>query len=122
MLEGVAYGLRDSLELLRELGVAPIAGRASGGGARSRLWLEIVASVLGLPLERCQVDEGSAYGAALLAGVANGTFASVQEAVAACVRVRETIEPNPAWAARYADGYARFRALYPAIRRVEGAS
>jgi xylulokinase len=119
VLEGVAFGIRDSLELLRELGVAPRAGRASGGGAHSRLWLEIVASALGLPLERCVVDEGSAYGAALLAGVANGTFATADEAVASCVRVRETVEPNPAWAARYADGYARYQASYPAIRGVE---
>jgi xylulokinase len=119
VLEGVAYGLRDSLELLRELGVAPEKGRASGGGARSRLWLEIVASVLGLPLERSVVEEGSAYGAALLAGVANGTFASAREAVAACVRVHETVEPNPEWAAAYEEGYARFRALYPAVRGVE---
>ena len=60
VLEGVAYGLRDSLDLLREVGVAPEVGRASGGGARSRLWLEIVASVLGLPLELTAVEEGSA--------------------------------------------------------------
>jgi xylulokinase len=119
LLEGVAFGLRDSLELLRELGVDPTTGRASGGGAHSRLWLEIVASVLELPLERSVVDEGAAYGAALLAGVAGGTFASAQDAVASCVRVRETVEPNPAWARRYRDGYARYRALYPAIRRVE---
>jgi len=119
VLEGVAYGLRDSLELLRDLGVSPTAGRASGGGSRSRVWLEIVASVLGLPLERCVVDEGSAYGAALLAGVVSGTFASAPDAVAACVRVRETVEPNPAWARVYADGYARYRALYPAIRGAE---
>ena len=119
VLEGVAFGLRDSLELLRELGVSPDRGRVSGGGARSRLWLEIVASVLDLPLERCSVDEGSAYGAALLAGVASGTFASARDAVASCVRVRETIEPNAAWASLYDDGYARFRELYPAIRRVE---
>jgi xylulokinase len=119
VLEGVAFGLRDSLELLRELGVSPTQGRVSGGGARSRLWLEIVASVLDLPLERCSVDEGSAYGAALLAGVASGTFASAHDAVAACVRVRETVEPNAAWASAYVDGYARFRELYPAIRRVE---
>jgi xylulokinase len=119
VLEGVAYGLRDSLELLRELGVAPTTGRASGGGARSRLWLEIVASVLELPLERCVVDEGSAYGAALLAGVASGTFGSAQEAVDACVRVRETVEPNAAWARAYVDGYARYRSLYPALGGVE---
>jgi xylulokinase len=116
ILEGVAYGLRDSLELLRELGVDASAGRASGGGARSRLWLTIVASVLGIPLELTAVEEGSAYGAALLAGVRAGVFADVHEAVAACVRVRETIEPDPAWAEVYADGYDHFRALYPAIR------
>jgi xylulokinase len=120
VLEGVAYGLRDSLELLRALGVVPRTGRVSGGGARSRLWLEIVASVLGVPLELAAVEEGSAYGAALLAGVAAGTFASAQEAVAACVRVRERVEPNAGWAAAYEEGYARFRALYPAIREAEG--
>ena len=69
VLEGVAYGLRDSLELLGELGVEAEVGRVSGGGARSELWLKIVASVLGLPLERTSADEGAAYGAALLGGV-----------------------------------------------------
>jgi xylulokinase len=119
VLEGVAYGLRDSLELLRALGVEPEKGRVSGGGARSRLWLEIVASVLALPLELTVVEEGSAYGAALLGGVASGQFADAREAVAACVRGRQTIEPNPAWAQAYEEGYARFRALYPALRRKE---
>jgi xylulokinase len=120
VLEGVAFGLRDSLELLRELGVSPTHGRASGGGARSRLWLGIVASVLGLPLELTAVDEGSAYGAALLAGVRGGVFANVPEAVAACVSVRERIDPDASKAAAYDERYARFRALYPALRRVEG--
>jgi len=119
VLEGVAYGLRDSLELLRELGVTPEKGRVSGGGARSSLWLEVVASVLGLPLELTVVEEGSAYGAALLAGVADGTFADAGEAVAACVRARGSVEPNPGWASAYEEGYARFRALYPALRGVE---
>jgi xylulokinase len=116
VLEGVAYGLRDSLELLRMLGVEPEAGRVSGGGARSELWLRIVASVLGLPLERTAVEEGAAYGAALLGGVAAGAFASVEEAVERCVRVRDTVEPDPAWVDAYQDGYARFRLLYPALR------
>ncbi len=119
VLEGVAYGLRDSLELLRELGVRPEKGRVSGGGARSRLWLEIVASVLGLPIELTIVEEGSAYGAALLAGVADGVFADAREAVAACVRTGEAVEPNPEWAPAYEAGYSRFRALYPALRGVE---
>jgi xylulokinase len=119
VLEGVAYGLRDSLELLRELGVRPAVGRASGGGARSDLWLRIVASVLGLPLERTAVEEGAAYGAALLGGVAGGVFADVGEAVRACVRVRDVVEPEPAWQEIYDVGYARFRAAYPALRPLE---
>jgi xylulokinase len=116
VLEGVAYGLRDSLELLRGLGVRAESARVSGGGARSDLWLKIVASVLGVPLERTVVEEGAAYGAALLGGVAAGVFADVAEAVASCVRVRETIDPDPGWAAVYAEGYPRYRALYPALR------
>jgi xylulokinase len=119
VLEGVAFGLRDSLELLAELGVRPAAGRVSGGGARSELWLRIVASVLGLPLDRTAVEEGAAYGAALLGGVAGGDFTDVHEAVAACVRVRDTVEPDPAWQQAYEQGYSRFRALYPALRPLE---
>jgi xylulokinase len=118
VLEGVAYGLRDSLELVRALGVEPGVGRASGGGARSELWLKIVASVLGIPIERTAVEEGAAYGAALLGGVAAGTFASAQEAVDACVRVRDTVEPDPEWQRVYEDGYRRYTALYPAIKGV----
>jgi xylulokinase len=116
VLEGVAYGLRDSLELLRTLGVQPVSGRALGGGARSELWLRVIASVLGIPLERIVVEEGAAYGAALLAGVAGGVFKDVHEAVAACVKVRDTIEPVPAWQKAYEAGYARFQELYPALR------
>jgi xylulokinase len=118
-LEGVAYGLRDSLELLRELGVEPDVGRATGGGATSELWLRIVASVLGLPLERTETEEGSAFGAALLAGVRAGVFRDAGEAVSACVRVRDRIEPDPEWAAVYARGYERYRELYPTLRPLE---
>jgi xylulokinase len=119
VLEGVAYGLRDSLELLRGLGVEPQAARASGGGARSELWLKIVACVLGLPIQRTAVEEGAAYGAALLGGVASGVFADAHEAVEACVQVRDTIEPDTAWQEVYDRGYRRFKALYPALRRLE---
>ena len=118
VLEGVAYGLRDSLDLLVELGVQPERGRASGGGARSELWLRIIASVLEIPLERPVVEEGAAYGAALLGGVAGGTWASTDEAVAACVKVTGEVEPEPSWIEPYAEGRARFRALYPALRDV----
>jgi xylulokinase len=114
MLEGVAFGLRDSLELLRGLGVQPRVGRVSGGGARSELWLRIVASALALPLERMESDEGSAYGAALLAGVKSGAFADAQEAVARCVRPRSVVEP--VW--DYDEAYARFRTLYPTLKEI----
>src|SRR5437763_12260866 len=111
VLEGVAYGVRDSLEILRQLGVGPTVGRVSGGGARSTLWLRILASVLDLPLERTEVEAGSAFGAALLAGVASGMFRDVHEAVARCVRVKDTVEPDPEWTAVYDAGYERFRSL-----------
>ena len=119
VLEGVAYGMRDSLELLRQLGVGAESARISGGGARSGLWVQILASVLGLPLERTAVQEGAAFGAALLGGVASGVFADVHEAVDACVHVHETIGPDGDWAAAYEAGYARFRRLYPALRPLE---
>ena len=115
MLEGVAFGLRDSLELLHGLGVRPDVGRVSGGGARSELWLRIVASTLQLPLERVETEEGSAFGAALLAGVRQGVFADAHDAVARCVRVRSRIEPT--W--DYEEQYRRFRALYPALKRLD---
>jgi len=119
MLEGVAYGLRDSLELLRALGVRPEVGRISGGGARSAVWVRIVASVLGLPLERTASEEGSAFGAALLAGVRAGTFADAHDAVERCVQVTERIEPEPEWVEAYAQGYARYRLLYPTLSQLK---
>jgi xylulokinase len=121
VLEGVAYGLRDSLDLLAELGVAAQAARVSGGGARSELWLKIVASVLGVPLERTAAEEGAAFGAALLGGVAAGVFGSPQEAIDACVQVRDTIDPDPSWREHYEDDLDRFRRLYPALREVGAA-
>jgi xylulokinase len=114
MLEGVAFGLRDSLELLLGLGVRPDVGRVSGGGARSELWLRIVASALQLPLERVETEEGSAFGAALLAGVRQGVFADAHDAVGRCVRVRSRIEPT--W--DYEEQYRRFRALDAARKRL----
>ncbi|MBV8080895.1 MAG: xylulokinase [Actinobacteria bacterium] len=114
VLEGVAFGLRESLDLLRELGVEPTVGRVSGGGAASELWVRIVASVLGLPLERVAVEEGAAYGAALLAGVRAGVFADAREAVARCVRVRDRFEPE--W--DYDDAFRRYRRLYPTLKEL----
>jgi xylulokinase len=115
VLEGVAAGLRDCADLVTALddGHGRV-GRASGGGARSTLWLTIVASALELPIERLTVEEGAAFGAALLGGIAGGVWRDPDEAAAATVSVREVIDPNPAWVPRYRELQERFRALYPA--------
>jgi xylulokinase len=111
VLEGVACGLRDSFDLVG----GGSLGRVSGGGARSELWLRIVASVLEIPLERVAVEEGAAYGAALLGGVAGGVWRDVPEAVAACVHTHGIVEPVDAWVGPYRDLLPRYRALYPAL-------
>jgi xylulokinase len=120
VLEGVAFGLRDSLDLVSSLGGHAVAGRVSGGGARSELWLQIVASVLELALERVAVDEGAAFGAAILGGVAAGVWADVSGGVAATVRPGERIEPVEEWVAVYRERRQRYRALYPALREASG--
>jgi xylulokinase len=117
VLEGVAFGLRDSLDLIAELGGKPELGRISGGGARSDLWAKITASVLELPLERVAVDEGAAFGAAILGGVAAGVWPDVHDAVSATVRPRgERIEPDPEWVEIYKNQRPKFQALYPAVK------
>jgi xylulokinase len=118
VLEGVAFGLRDCLDVLGEVGAVPDVGRASGGGARNELWLKIVASVLELPVERLAVEEGAAYGAALLGGVAGGVFADPAEAVAACVRTHGRVDPVGEWMAPYRELRERFRSLYPALHDI----
>lgn len=116
VMEGVAFGLRDSLDLVSSLAGTVRIARVSGGGARSDLWLRILASVLGLVLELPQVEEGAAYGAALLGGVAGGVWSSPAEAVEACVAARRRTEPDPTWTAIYEERQERFRAAYPAVR------
>jgi xylulokinase len=116
VLEGVAFGLRDSLDLTRELGGVPETGRISGGGARSDLWTQIIASALELPLERVAVDEGAAFGAAILGGVAAKTWPDVHAGVRATVELRSTIDPVPDWVETYREQRPRYQALYPALR------
>ncbi|HUU98121.1 MAG TPA: xylulokinase, partial [Phycisphaerae bacterium] len=114
VLEGVSYGLRDSLELMRDLGLAVKQVRASGGGARSALWRQMLADVFDTPIVTVSVTQGAAYGAALLAGVGVEAYASVAEACETAVRVTGQNDPGRA-AAIYADYYPRYRALYPAL-------
>ncbi len=120
VLEGVAFGLRDCLDLVAAVGAAPRSARVSGGGARSPLWLSIVASVLELELELVAVDAGAAFGAALLGGVAGGIFPDARAAVSAAVRSTESIEPVTAWIEPYHELRERYVALYPALREVRG--
>jgi xylulokinase len=118
VMEGVAFALRDCLDVVAGAGAASTRGRVSGGGSRSRLWLQIVASALELPLEVMATDQGSAFGAALLGGVAAGLYGDLDEAGAACVRVAEVIDPVDAWIEPYRATRRRFRELYPALRSV----
>jgi xylulokinase len=114
VMEGVTYSLADSLQVMIELGVQVNHVRAVGGGARSRLWRQIQADVYGVPVHRTTVDEGPAYGAALLAGVTAGHFKSVSEAVSV-VRLRpEVADPNPESVKLYSRYLKVYRDLYPA--------
>lgn len=116
VLEGVAFGLRDSLELLRELGLPIRQVRALGGGARSAAWRQIMADVFGVELVTINVTDGAAYGAALLAGVGTGVYKTVYEAAERTVRVVERTEPNATHASTYNGLYAEYRGLYGALK------
>lgn len=118
VLEGVAFALRDCLDVVHDVGATTAIGRVSGGGSRSRLWLEIVASALEIPLEVMATDQGSAFGAALLGGVAAGVYRDLDEASAACVRVTEVVDPVEAWIEPSREARRRFRDYYPALRSV----
>ena len=119
----MAFGLRDGFELMKAAGLGGIEQvRVSGGGARSALWQQILADVLGAELVTVNTTEGAAYGAALLAGVGTGTWSSVEEACDACVMTTGRVTPEPARAATYAAGHARYRQLYPALRPLTSVS
>ena len=116
VLEGVSYGLRDSLELIKGLGVPIEQVRASGGGARSPLWRQIQADVFNTELVLINITEGAAFCAALLAGVGAGEFKNVQEAVSSAIRVVSYTAPEPQAAATYERLYPVYRSLYGALK------
>jgi len=116
VLEGVAFGLCDSVELLRSAGWNGTSLRALGGGARSPLWKEIIASATGLVLEEINIDEGPALGAAIPAGVGAGLYGDVAEASDSIIKVVGQVEPNPQWQKLYGDLYKVFKKLYPALK------
>jgi xylulokinase len=115
VLEGVSFGLRDSLELMRALGITATQIRVSGGGVRSALWRQILADTFDAEIATVNVTEGAAYGAALLAGVGVGVYRDVELACEAVVKTKYKTKPSPAKSV-YAQYYPRYRALYPALK------
>ncbi len=116
VLEGVTFGLRDSVEIVRGLGLPVQRLRATGGGARSAMWRQMQADVFGAEVATVNTTEGPAYGAALLAGAGAGVFPSVEAAVSRTVREVYTAEPDGKAAAIYARYYALYTQLYPQLQ------
>ncbi len=116
VLEGVAFALRDSLEVAKSLGIELKSTKICGGGAKSPLWKKIVANVLNLRVEVPESEEGPSMGGAMLAAVACGEYASVEEIASRVVKVVETVEPEAELVAKYEERYQQFKRIYPACK------
>lgn len=116
VLEGVAFAIRDSVEVAKSLGIPLTSSMLCGGGAKSPLWRRILANVLNMPLTIPASEQGPGMGGAMLAMVACGAYGSVAEACAKLVTVSETVAPDPEIAARYEARYRQFRLIYPALK------
>jgi xylulokinase len=118
IVEGVSYSQKDGLDIIEQLGVPVSSVRASGGGARSPFWRQILADVFRKRVSTLSSQEGSAYGAALLAMVGTGEFSSVEEGCAATIREAESVDPRERESRVYTQGHAVYKSLYPALRPV----
>ena len=118
VLEGVAYALRDSLEVARSLGIKIERTKICGGGAKSPLWKKMIANILNLKVDIIESEEGPALGAAILASVGCGEYANVEEAVNKLINVVETIEPEYELVEKYDKGYEKFRRIYPCVKEL----
>ena len=118
VLEGVAFALRDSLEVAKSLGIPITRTKICGGGAKSPLWCKMIANILNLKVDKIESEEGPALGAAMLAAVGCGVYGSVEEIAEKMVKVVDTIEPDPSIAAKYDEKYAQFKQIYPAMKPV----
>ena len=118
VIEGVSYSQKDCLDIIGELGVGLSSVRASGGGAQSPFWRQMLADVFRKPVVTLATQEGSAYGAALLALVGTGEYASVPEVCRAVIREVKRVNPRPAEAAVYERGHEVYQSIYPALRGV----
>ena len=115
-LEGITFGMREQIEIFRELQIPITQVRASGGGARSILWRQLQADMYNAPVVTINVHEGAALGAAILAAVGAGHFNSVPEATKALIEIQTRCTPNKKSAAFYADHYKKYAALYPTLK------
>ena len=120
VLEGVAFAIRDSFEVAREIGLDIPSSKICGGGSRSPLWRTIFANVLGIPLEILKTEQGPGYGGAMLAMVGCGQHESVQAAANAMVEVVATVKPDADLTARYEERYQQFKKIYPACKELFG--
>jgi len=118
VLEGVAFAIRDSVEVARSLGITIDTSKICGGGAKSPLWKRIFANVLSAELEVPVSEQGPGMGGAMLAMVADGVYPTVKDAVAAIVRTASTVEPEPELVARYEEQYQKFAKIYPAMKEL----
>ncbi len=118
MLEGVAFGIRDSVEVARRLGLNPERSKICGGGAKSALWRKIFANVLNMEIDTVETEEGPGYGGAILAGVACGEWKNVEEAANKLVMIKGTTSPEPEIAALYEERYEQFKQIYPAVKNL----
>ena len=118
VLEGVAFAIRDSVEVARSLGISITSSKICGGGAKSALWKRILANVLNIPLESPESEQGPGMGGAMLAMVACGAYDSVKAVCDRFVRVAAVVEPEPALVAKYEKRYQQFRKIYPACKRL----
>jgi xylulokinase len=116
LVEGVSYSLKDCLDIVESLGIEVRTVRASGGGAKSPFWRGMLANIFGCPITTLETQEGSAYGAALLAMSGTGGFSSVPEACNATIRAKDQVEPQPELTRAYAAGHRAYQALYPALK------
>ena len=118
VLEGVAFGLRDSLEVARSLGLKIERTKICGGGAKSPLWKKIIANVMNLKVDVIETEEGPAFGAAMLAAVGCGACKDVETMAERLVKVVETVEPEAELVAKYEEKYQQFKKLYPAVKNL----
>ena len=116
VLEGVAFGIRDSFEVAKSLGIKIDKTKICGGGAKSPLWKKIMANVLGIRVEVIESEEGPGYGGAMLAAVACKEYASVEDAAAKLVKVVGAVEPEPELVAKYEERYQEFKKIYPTVK------